>query len=103
MLQGFEQRLQVNGEACRGIVRTITAQKVIVPSAAADAIAQIGGEAFKGNARIVMEPADIAEIDEHTVFQTVGLEYVIYLSEIRQRRLGGPALAEMRRLLQHFR
>src|SRR5215470_842587 len=95
MLQGFEQRLQVNGKTGRGIARTITAQKMIVPAPTTDAIAQVGGETLEGNTRVVMQLTDIAEVDEHTVFETVGFEHIIDLGEIFQRRLGLPALAQI--------
>src|SRR5262245_28007361 len=103
MLQGFEQGLQVNGETGRRVVRTITAQEVIVPSATTDPIAEVRGEALEGNTGVVMEPADIAEINEYPVFQPIGFEHIVHLGEIGQRCLGGSALTEIGRLMQYFR
>ncbi len=61
---------------------------MIVPSAAADTIAQSGSETLKGNAGIVMKAADIAQIDEHPVLQTVRFQHIVHLGEIGQGGLG---------------
>ena len=95
MRECFEQGLQINGETRGGIARAITANQMIVPSAAADTITQGRGETLKGNACIVIKAADIAQIDEHPVFQAVRFQHVVHLGKIGQGGLGTPALAQI--------
>src|SRR5262245_66611484 len=95
MFESFKQGLQINSETRRGITRAIAAQQMIVASAAAHTIAQGGGETLEGNARIVMKAADIAQIDQHPVLQTVRFQHIVHLGEIRQGGLGTPALAQV--------
>src|SRR5215510_236682 len=68
---------------------------MIVPSAAADTIAQGGGETLKGNACIVIKATDIAQIDEHSVLQTVRFQHIVHLGEIAQGGLSTSTLAQI--------
>ncbi len=75
----------------------------IVTAATADLIAKMGRKALEHDAGVVFKASQLAQIDEHMIFQAVRFEHVIDLGQIVQRVLRPRVINDLCGLIKNLR
>ena len=101
-IKGGEEIKEIKGEAGRGRRIAVAGSEMIIAPPLTDRPAETGEEALEGNAAVVIEAAQFAEVKGDVFFEALGLKDSQDLAEIGQRQTGTFIMHGRRGLFEDF-
>ena len=100
-LHGEEHPPDLEGEAGGRTLVAEAPEHLVVAAAPHERRAEAGDVGLEVHARVVVEAAHLAEVEQHRVGEPVGAEQAVHLGEIDERGLRARVLHERLRALEH--
>src|SRR5262245_529701 len=100
-LHDRQRPADVEREADGRAVVAEAAEHVVVPAATRDRRAEAGHVCLEVRARVVVEAANLAQVEQHTLAEPIDLQQAIDLGQVRQRPARALVAREAGRQLQH--